>query len=217
MGFFLFVRGPVRAAAVAGIVAGNRVSASDIRGRSDRGQIGGSDDVRPAFEGAARLLMGIGQRAPRGRIDREDSNTPRDSRRRVEFHRKSARTNDRRIIHHAGGSATASAVARILAAGPFDKHPAACAGRRARRPVKSAHAVNSWRGDRWQLSVRSLAGTFRQLPLVQGHNPRKPRAITKAPRTTPTKLPTPESSNGSSESRLRVYPTPATRNHKACK
>jgi hypothetical protein len=42
------------------------------------------------------------------------STTPRASRRRVEFHRKSARTDDRRTVHHAGGFAAASAVARIL-------------------------------------------------------------------------------------------------------
>jgi hypothetical protein len=54
------------------------------------------------------------RRPGRGCSDREDPDTPGASRRRVEFHRKSARTNDGRAVHHAGGSATASAFARIV-------------------------------------------------------------------------------------------------------
>ena len=131
--FFFLVRGPVRGGAVAGVVAGCRVSARDFRGRSDRGQNGGSDDVRPAFEGPARLSVGIGQAREEGleeawkkawkgleerpgkrRSGRKNSNSPTASRRTVEFHRKSSRTNDRRIVHNSGGSAAASAVSRIL-------------------------------------------------------------------------------------------------------
>ncbi|MCU0981735.1 MAG: Rpn family recombination-promoting nuclease/putative transposase [Pirellulaceae bacterium] len=47
-------------------------------------------------------------------IVREDPNTPTASRRRADFHRKSARTHDRRTVYHAGGLAAASAVARAL-------------------------------------------------------------------------------------------------------
>ena len=55
-----------------------------------------------------------GKRPGKRRSGGKNSNSSTASRRTVEFHRKSTRTNDRRIVHNSGGSATASPVSRIL-------------------------------------------------------------------------------------------------------